>query len=225
MALKDFAGTQAHAKLLSALCDRSGLKREQKGDLLNAPTEVRATLDAPASGCFANRFQGDHGRVEFATAAHEGLLRSWNLLSPKHRLTSAAPVPLASPWQALMIDDFFALSTEPVDGFQGLSGLDLEATLPWTALRLFTAQTLLFLEAPSAMQELDPASLRLSGLLQTKTGTTQYWRVDWTLRPRRGPTLLISFRVTACLERKGPAWIYQPSRAPGIAAKASWPGL
>ena len=129
MALRDFAGTKAHARLLDSLRSRSSLSREQRGDLLNVPPPEAVLPSTKVAGCFASLFQGDHGGVEFATAAHEGLLCSWDLLHPSRRLSSAAPAPLKGPWEALVIDDYFALSAEPIGLAEGLSGRGLSDAL------------------------------------------------------------------------------------------------
>ena len=62
-------------------------------------------------GAFRTLFQGDHGGVEFATEGHQNLLRHYGLLDSSCRLMNRRP-PSSGPWQALVIDDFFALSVE-----------------------------------------------------------------------------------------------------------------
>ena len=59
-------------------------------------------------------FQGDHAGVEFATSAHEGLLHSFGCLSPRSRMISSKPLCDSSHAQGLVIDDYYAVSIEPL---------------------------------------------------------------------------------------------------------------
>ena len=92
---------------------------------LKAFSEIALLEDSPSGTClggplpaklypaFGAVLQGDALGVEFATSAHSNLLRSFGLLSEEVRLQSNAPFPLGGQedcLQALVIDDFFAVS-------------------------------------------------------------------------------------------------------------------
>ena len=53
--------------------------------------------------------------VEFATEAHSNLLRGADLLGESGRILAKRPLSREGPWQALVIDDFYCLSTEEPD--------------------------------------------------------------------------------------------------------------
>ena len=78
-------------------------------------------------------FQGDHGGVEYATQAHEQLLGRRGLLSARTRVVSSRPAPPGPLHDALIIDDYFAISAEKVTDFQDLSGDALSEALRKTA--------------------------------------------------------------------------------------------
>ena len=61
---------------------------------------------------FRSVLQGDHGGVEFATSAHEGLLSRFGCLTPRSRMTSEKPMFADDREQGLVIDDFYAVSVE-----------------------------------------------------------------------------------------------------------------
>ena len=61
---------------------------------------------------FQSVLQGDHGGVEFATSAHEGLLSRFGCLTPRSRMTSEKPMFADDRGQGLVIDDFYAVSVE-----------------------------------------------------------------------------------------------------------------
>ena len=61
---------------------------------------------------FGAIFQGDHGGVEFATQAHENLLKSVGLLNDGSRLEANRPISGSSLVEGLVIDDYFAISVE-----------------------------------------------------------------------------------------------------------------
>lgn len=72
--------------------------------------------------CFSSLFQGDHLGVEFALRSHSLLLENHGLLLPQHRLLGNSPVPAGPCWDALVIDDYFAigsqrLGSDPKHGF------------------------------------------------------------------------------------------------------------
>ena len=81
-----------------------------------------------AYGCFNSLFQGDHAGVEVATG----------------RETFAPQAgPVKGPWQALVIDDFFSVSAEPLTSFadkdkgeEGKALLNSQATQTSFAQRL-----------------------------------------------------------------------------------------
>ncbi|CAE7228408.1 unnamed protein product [Symbiodinium sp. CCMP2456] len=85
--------------------------------------------DPLVCGAFSSLFQGDHGGVEYATAAHEGLLLEKSLLSPEQRLTAGRPPPLGDCAQALVIDDFFAVCQLPSSSLAGLPDAKLQEVL------------------------------------------------------------------------------------------------
>ena len=74
---------------------------------------------APQKGgwypAFGSLFQGDHLGVEFALAAHEGLLLGADLLQPSNRILGHVPFPANKKFEALIIDDYFAIGVEPRD--------------------------------------------------------------------------------------------------------------
>ena len=89
--------------------------REMFGDGFGrVPRGLLVPPSVPELGCFCSLFQGDHGGVEFATSGHQGLLQDAGLLHPEDRLLGGHPVPRQSPWQGLVIDDYFCISSEPV---------------------------------------------------------------------------------------------------------------
>ncbi|CAE7935542.1 unnamed protein product, partial [Symbiodinium sp. KB8] len=102
LSLDEFAG-------LTALAD---FKRKHLGRRSSLVTEPSA--DRHFYAAFGTLFQGDHGGVEYATAAHQDLLQDHGLLSLRDRLLGQHPVPRTSCYEALVIDDYFALSVEPL---------------------------------------------------------------------------------------------------------------
>ena len=83
---------------------------------LTAPS-LALMLPGPRLECSTSNLsnallQGDAGGVEFATAAHEGLLLRLGCLQPHGRLQGKHHVDREGPWQGLIIDDFFCLATE-----------------------------------------------------------------------------------------------------------------
>ena len=64
--------------------------------------------------CFRSLFQGDHLGVEFALRSHEILLHQAGLLCPENRLQGHHLVPHGPRWEALIIDDYFCISAEPL---------------------------------------------------------------------------------------------------------------
>lgn len=64
--------------------------------------------------CFRSLFQGDHLGVEYALRSHEVLLQDSNLLHPSRRLLGHHLVPAGPHWEALIIDDYFCISSERI---------------------------------------------------------------------------------------------------------------
>lgn len=64
-------------------------------------------------GAFASILQGDHGGVEYACQADEGLLQSVGLLPEESRIVANRPFQGDSTMQGLVIDDFFVVSKVP----------------------------------------------------------------------------------------------------------------
>lgn len=63
---------------------------------------------------FASLFQGDHLGVEFALQSHEQLLVSENLLDKENRLRGHHLPPCGPNYEALIIDDYFAVGAHPI---------------------------------------------------------------------------------------------------------------
>ncbi|CAE7224840.1 unnamed protein product [Symbiodinium sp. CCMP2592] len=105
LSVEDLQGTAALARLL-----KPPLKR--KCSLL-AGLHDRSRFYA----AFGTLFQGDHGGVEYATSAHQALLREHGLLHPGSRLLGQHAVPRTPCYEALVIDDYFSLSVECLDDF------------------------------------------------------------------------------------------------------------
>ncbi|CAE7435814.1 unnamed protein product [Symbiodinium microadriaticum] len=97
------------------------------------PHVPRAVLADPTGhqyhGAFQALFQGDHGGVEYATAGHESMLVAAGLLREDTRLKGRSSVPLGDYWDGLIIDDYFALSCEPVSSVGGLGSSSFAASL------------------------------------------------------------------------------------------------
>ena len=91
------------------------LDRSVKGDDLDSKAPRALPSDSLVNVSFSSIFQGDHAGVEFATSAHEGLLLCAGCLSPRSRMVSSRPLFDAQHAQGLVIDDYFALSVEPID--------------------------------------------------------------------------------------------------------------
>ena len=63
---------------------------------------------------FASLFQGDHLGVEFALQSHEQLLVSEDLLEEENRLRGHHLPPWGPNYEALIIDDYFAVGAHPI---------------------------------------------------------------------------------------------------------------
>ena len=115
-----FAFKKEHLHGLQALVDFEGLSgakktrdREVIGDELGPPCDDGLSLADELYVGFGSLFQGDHLGVEFALSSHERLLRDEGLLPADHRILGHYPVPDSTFWQALIIDDFFCISSQP----------------------------------------------------------------------------------------------------------------
>ena len=108
--------TQAFA----AFCLRSSSKKYNRlkhGDYLGLSGRRSKTMggDSGLRISFASVLQGDHGGVEYATAAHESLLQHSGCLRDRSRVTSDRPLFSSRLADGLVIDDYFAVSVEPSD--------------------------------------------------------------------------------------------------------------
>lgn len=91
--------------------------RLQVGDGLEAfgrfPKPSKAMPDTLFCS-FGSVLQGDHGGVEYACDAHQGLLQGVGLLSPPTRLAANRPFQGLDFLDGLVIDDYFSLSAHPL---------------------------------------------------------------------------------------------------------------
>ena len=121
LVLKDLEGTSAHDVFMGTF----GIEKKRRsarhvaGDQLHlggkgGPRGVLCGPDRPVVGCFGALYQGDHLGVEFACDAHGRLLEQAGVLRAGSRLSSASPIVDDSVVSGLVIDDFFALSCEPL---------------------------------------------------------------------------------------------------------------
>ena len=95
------------------MLDDQKAPREVRGDDLSGPAAKFSAKQPRACGAFKTLFQ-------FATAGHEGLLLGEGLLNGSTRLLGGQPPPASSLHDALVIDDYFALSCEDVDPLLGI---------------------------------------------------------------------------------------------------------
>eukprot|EP00435_Cladocopium_sp_Y103_P043632 s2722_g12.t1 len=117
-----FSNTQALEQLKFRTLSRVERNRESIGDGLRAlvqPSDGRKPKRSPALPdrvypCFRSLFQGDHLGVEFALKSHSVLLEGGGLLNPSSRILGHHGFPPGPAWDALVIDDYFALSCEPL---------------------------------------------------------------------------------------------------------------
>ena len=94
---------------------RKKFSRAQAGDYLHGKPVSVSSDDGMINVSFASIFQGDHAGVEYATSAHEGLLQSNGCLTPHSRMLSTRPLFDENRAQGLVIDDFYAVSVEPLN--------------------------------------------------------------------------------------------------------------
>ena len=111
--LSAFDGTKAlevFNEKISAAKRRRG--REEKGDeLAPRPSDGFEPKEA-AFASFGSLFQGDHLGVEFALASHEELLKREDLLLAHQRVRGHCPMPTGPIYEALIIDDYFCISSD-----------------------------------------------------------------------------------------------------------------
>ena len=110
-----FAGGLA-LNALHKLEQKDPKSREVIGDNLRGE-RCSSTEIEPAGRIFcgfSSLLQGDHLGVEFALASHAELLQRHSLLCPSERVQGNSPFPLGPLYQGLVIDDFFALSVDPI---------------------------------------------------------------------------------------------------------------
>ena len=109
--------TQAFSALILRKANKSS-SRHAVGDGLFASSRfppVSRKRPSFVFGAFQSILQGDHGGVEYACQAHEGLLASVGLLDEECRIVANRPFRGSSMMQGLVIDDFFAVSKVPRD--------------------------------------------------------------------------------------------------------------
>ena len=117
--LDDFAGTRAHDLFVLKNSERPQTDRKVIGDRLGFENTSSARRRKPCLPervypAFASLFQGDHLGVEFALRSHSLLLENFGLLKPETRLLGNSRVPSGPNWDALVIDDYFAISSQPL---------------------------------------------------------------------------------------------------------------
>ena len=94
------------------------LNVERKGDMLGLSSPSWNLPSSELFACFGAVLQGDALGVEFATSAHENFLLAHGLLDSGSRIKGGAPFPVGGDgnlFQGLIIDDFFAISSRPLD--------------------------------------------------------------------------------------------------------------
>jgi len=110
----DLDGTAALRSFDAATGGKKSKDREIIGDELGPPKDDGLSFTDDIYIGFGSLYQGDHLGVEFALSSHECLLREEGLLPKEQRLLGHHPVPDSSSWQALVIDDFFCISSQEV---------------------------------------------------------------------------------------------------------------
>ena len=119
--LGDFKDTRAYQKFQVDFGAPIKKDREEQGDFLGVPKPLLVPCDdsLPVFAAFGALFQGDHLGVEVACCAHATMLEeagchpSWNRLCASQSIVHNYPV------TGLVIDDFFCLSSEGIDGAAG----------------------------------------------------------------------------------------------------------
>ena len=176
--LSSFSGTRALQDALQTAIDQRGLAGPPAGFL---------GADPLAYGAFGSLFQGDHAGVEYATQAHSSLLESRHLLDPSTRLVASRPAPPGKTHDALVIDDYFAVSAEPLSLVEGIPRTDLDSALQMSSASRCIATAK---EAYS--------SAKLKGLMQRTT-----WVPCASLL--RGPRLTLRLKPAALARSRLPS--------------------
>ena len=128
--LSDFIGTSAYDLFQASRRGGKSRSRADRGDGFGKGASDACQALQEASEVFpgfSSLFQGDHLGVEFALAAHEGLLKDAACLEDDRRLRGHFRVPFGPVWSGLIIDDFFTVSAEP-------RGFDKEQTEAYSSL-------------------------------------------------------------------------------------------
>ena len=119
---EELRGTKALAIFEEEEANPKAVSRESAGDglaqIAAGKIGVKASLDAGGPQTlyagFASLFQGDHLGVEFALQSHEQLLVSEDLLEERNRLRGHHLPPEGPNYEALIIDDYFAIGAHPI---------------------------------------------------------------------------------------------------------------
>lgn len=115
--LNDLENLKAYKKFQQAWNPRSRYQRHVDGDQLGGvgrAARKKRPFPIHLYGGFRSLYQGDHLGVEFALQGHSGLLASGGLLQEGRQLRGHSPLPLGDQWEALIIDDYFAIGAEPL---------------------------------------------------------------------------------------------------------------
>ena len=120
-ALGRFKGMRAYEQFALDFARKQKAKREEKGDFLGVPKPLLIDKhdDGRVYAAFSALYQGDHLGVEFACSAHGGLLEESGCHPSWNRLRNGQAIVHNSPVSGLVIDDYFVVSSEPVDGACG----------------------------------------------------------------------------------------------------------
>ena len=122
---------------LEEASSRASAPRDQRGDDLARSSACFRGPDPVVHGAFGSLCQGDRCGVEYATQGHENLLRNNGLLGDSTRVVAARPAAPGPLHDALIIDDYFAISADelgPALDFLGTHSSRLSAALlPATA--------------------------------------------------------------------------------------------
>ena len=99
----------AYAKLVNRK-SKVPYNRVKQGDFLGGRASLHPALPPGVLAvAFKSVLQGDHAGVEFATSAHENLLKSYGVLDESSRLLSSRHSFRKDLMQGLVIDDFFVV--------------------------------------------------------------------------------------------------------------------
>ncbi|CAE7284713.1 unnamed protein product, partial [Symbiodinium sp. KB8] len=122
LCLSELRATRAHGEFLARAVAGLGSARNSLLGRNRGSVYELCGRDPVVCGAFRAILQGDHGGVEIATAAHEGLLEGCGLLAEDRRFVASRPPPISSCAEALVIDDFFAVSLVDASSLKGLEG-------------------------------------------------------------------------------------------------------